>query len=265
MFFSQINFLQSLDSIWTTENLLPVLKWEQGEDRAIAAWSGYLVGGRWNEGLLGLEIMNAYLTAAKSEDVFDAEQLRRVVQHLVGIAVFSVSYPGSQPWLSQFIHDVPPAVSIEWTKMLGFTLMDLDSATIDLLWSSWLGNYLENRVHGRPISLTRTEGSMLAECIPFLASNFEAAVSLIKLSQAPMPEHSQICHRIMKTGVFSDHPTHTAEFLISLLRNTARGTPTDFSLQECAQALRPSIGSLQFSSLLDAATDAGYVGAVNWN
>jgi SIR2-like domain len=85
---SNLNSLFLVDNGWTREHLLPVFDWKAGEDRAGAAWEGYL----WNPRLareLFVALKPSFLSTAAHYD-----QLTKHAEQYVGLLIWTaLEYP----------------------------------------------------------------------------------------------------------------------------------------------------------------------------
>jgi hypothetical protein len=263
VFSAQLNFLQSLDATWTSTFLLPILKWEGEVRLSLSAWSGFLTAARWNEGLLSPSMLDSYFHVIADTEHFTEGQRERACQHLAGIALFSVSFPGNKPWVRKFMFEAPSPMKVEFINIIARSLESIDSEVIDRLWDSWLHDFWNLSLI---IDTQESNGNLftaLAGWIPFLRGYISEIVPLIGDSHARLDAQSSICSRLISSGIALDYPEEIAQILLSLLKRTPHGE-INYDLKECVEVLRPLISAGMFRSLVNASLNVGYRDATMW-
>jgi hypothetical protein len=264
VFTSQINFLQTMDAAWTSNILLPILRWERDVRLAPAAWSGFLVASRWNEGLLSSKMLTSYLRVIKEVELFSEEQRERACQHLAAIALFSVTQPGNKPWLKTFMAEVPHGMRVMFVDNIAWNLQNIDSKVIDKFWNSWLRDFWKRSLLIDSQESDADLPTALAGWAPLIGSHISEIVLLVGNSRARLDPHSLICSRLISSGVALNFSEQSAQILLSLLRNTEPSDERNYDLQECVEVLHALVPAELFRSLVNAALSAGYREATSW-
>ena len=218
IFASQVHFLDSLDTDWTTRRLLPLFNWGLDQDRAAHAWDGYLQWGRWNDALF--ERMRTYLEQTYERISPTLERRREdLAGRLAGVALYSSADPWHGGWLERFIADADPATQTAWTAALGRELRDLNAEATALAWQRWICDYWRDRLSGvpRPFSAGERQGTL--EWVFGLRQVLSAVLPLLEQTPISLGEHTMLFYELGDSGLAQAEP----ELVARLLRHVLAG------------------------------------------
>src|SRR5690606_4347339 len=88
IFASQLLFFFSADREWCLARVLPLFSWDKPAT-AQRAWDGFLIWGRWNDGLLKAGLLEEYLATAKHRTEIREKASDQLADHLASVAVYS--------------------------------------------------------------------------------------------------------------------------------------------------------------------------------
>lgn len=212
---SQLHFLFSLDSDWTSKKILPLLDFNINEQRAMQAWNGYLQYENWNNALLSdlLPLYEqAYNKLPKESVAYD-----QLLTHLAGIAVRSLVDPLNSDWLDKFISSVDEGVRINWVNKVAYQLINISPEAAKEIWDKWIKKYWYRRINGIPCTLTRAEVGAMVKWALELQPVFPEIVDLIVIGPEPVIQSPGI-YLSLKEKFVKKYPRDTARLLICLLK-----------------------------------------------
>jgi hypothetical protein len=172
---SNLNSLFLVDKAWTEERLLPAFEWARGEDRARAAWEGYL----WNPRLareLFVSLKRSYLETAAQ-----FEQLTKHGEQYVGLLVWTaLEYPDllSTGELRAALHLVPAEALSSGVQVLTTVLEGAGDRAAEL-WQSRVSPIL---ISAWPKSVNRRtpeQSTWLGQLCASAGAGFPDAVATI--------------------------------------------------------------------------------------
>ena len=216
---SQMYFLFTSDEQWTTETVFPLFYFSKDSKRAIQAWDGYLVWGRWTERMLP-HLMPAFLEAfPRLQFDFEQEQRNRFCGYLAGIACSSAINPLENGWLNRFLVSTSLAERTSWAFAMLSVLKGMKEAATENAWTTWIRTYWERQIEGIPVPLDKDEmASMIQWAVCFKAS-FPEVTAKIYASPVPHLEHSFLHDELRKSGTLTQHPEAISKFALFLLKN----------------------------------------------
>src|SRR6185369_4297578 len=151
------------DPSWAIGHVVPLFNLAENELRAIQAWHGFLVWGRWTEGLLP-HLLPCFEQAFPYLHVkFGKDQRESFCRHLAGIACYGSTDPIQSGWLNRFLQDVAPEERIMWSSSMSETLRGMKEPLPENAWRSWISTYWQNRIDGVPMPLAVGESTEMVE------------------------------------------------------------------------------------------------------
>ncbi len=215
---SQLHFLFNLDPVWTVGSVIPLFKLAENELRAIQAWHGFLVWGRWTEGLLP-HLLPCFEQAFPHLHVkFGKEQRQSFCKFLAGLACYGTIDPIQSGWLNRFLQVVTAEERIMWSSSMSRTLKGMKDPLPENAWRNWISIYWQNRVDGVPMPLEVGEiTEMVGWPIAFKVSFSEVAEKIYR-SPAPKGEHRFVYDELSESQVIKLHPKAAATLVFYLLR-----------------------------------------------
>ncbi|MHB1455638.1 MAG: DUF4020 domain-containing protein [Armatimonadota bacterium] len=211
-----IDYLYSLDNIWTQDHILPLLDWDIDDNLAERAWQCHL-----NNTHVNLNAFEASMDYYRKTfprmgarlDIFKESFIERV-------ALFSVegsANPLDGNWLISFLESDPKDRE-RWAECVQRSLKDLDANAIANVWHRWMDDYWERRIDGIPRELGQVEVERMMEWLPYLGPVFPHAVK--RLCSSPPPGNtSHLYHSLLKLDWLNDHVEALADLLYFLLTN----------------------------------------------
>jgi hypothetical protein len=247
---SYVNFLFALDEAWTIRNVIPLFDVSLDLKRAVQAWHGFLVWGRWDDRLL-VHLLPKYVSAFPAlSSGFGKKPREAFCGHLAGIAALSKIDPLSHGWLYQFLAAVTEEERAGWASYFGHVLKGMEDQAKAALWEKWLRSYWKDRLEGIPVPLTRREGGEMAEWSVHLGQVFSEVVA--KVLQTPIPDlqGSFMLTELSESDVPKRYPKAAAALVLYVLKNADR-LPWD------TRWIEPLISELDSSA--EAKADVGLI------
>ncbi|MFQ6759443.1 MAG: DUF4020 domain-containing protein [Deltaproteobacteria bacterium] len=224
---SQTAFLFGLSEVWTRENIVPLFS-DADSQKFRQAWDGFLTWGRLYPALVDA-LLPAFIAALARLDVdFPARRRNRFVEFYAMLAVFHVSDPMKQ-LLPEFFQHGSLEDRINFTSQLGYFLRQMNAATKQQLWDSWLYRYWQARQQAVPSALDVGEIRNMLDWLPLLDELFPVAVLLAVHFPPIRIEHSHMLFELRKSDIVTRYPTETAELLIYLCKCQVVYHPSDLA------------------------------------
>lgn len=215
----QLHFVAYLDEAWTSDNLLPLFSVETNEERAIDIWTGFALQGRMSPTVVNmlrdhLRLLFDDKILAKLTD----EARRGLVQRIAAI----VHHEGARWWSEGMINAFFSAASdndrSEFARTLGSFWEASEESWRKEAWDAWIAGYIQNRMDGKPVSLSASETNALATWIfpfAFMADHF---IDVIIALPEPDVEHTHIFYRLAESDIPNTYPEATLRLISWLLR-----------------------------------------------
>lgn len=251
---SQLDFLYSVDEIWTRDNLIPLLDWNTDVEQAQQAWDGWLSWGRLSEPLLK-ELIPHYQNAFSYLSSKLKEEGYRLIEHVVIISLYRMNDPVENSWLFEFLRRVEDEDRVSFASQVCSRLMSMSEEIKKELWERWLKRYWVSRNEGVPVPLSDTEIKEMIEWAGELGLVFPEAVEVICKGPVPKIDRVRVFYRMKKkeSQISSRYPEALTRFLIHLTKDNddvrrfcrdleeltdqaiSAGAPTDLLRQLCEQ------------------------------
>jgi hypothetical protein len=257
---SQIHFLFRADREFAVEVVLPLLQWNNST-RAVRAWDGFLVWGRWEDALLDAGLFEAYQGAINAWSSLSERQREGLCSHLAAIAIYSARDPIT--WLSHFISEAPPEGRIEWAREVGRLLSQVSDETVEHEWNRWIDRYWTQRLASVPRALEIGEASEMATWIPYLSDSIEAAVELAQRGPLELGERNDLL-RLLDDQRFDRAPAAFIRLLVHALTDTEMPYFAGYHLKGIVGRARAVFTPDDLSPILEAAMRIGYSDAYSW-
>ncbi|CAM3699086.1 DUF4020 domain-containing protein [Marinicrinis lubricantis] len=212
---SHLHYLFFLDSLWTQENIIPLLKWSNEMD-ARQAWDGYLSWGEWNEALLA-DLVPMFEKSFEHISQLHARMKDRFCEFLASIAVYSLTNPINSGWLLRFIAVTNVEIRRKWAMAMRRQLHNLKNDGKREVWGNWLKNYWEKRTFGIPLPLHISETEEMASWVIELEPVFDEVTIMVCRSPVPALAHTSLFYRLSEDKFAEKYPVATLELLFHLL------------------------------------------------
>lgn len=258
---SQLHFFFGADREWCESRLLPLFDWAS-EAEAAAAWQGFLVWGRWNDGLLQAGLLDDYLGTAAHVDELPTNTRRELATHLTSIAMFASVDPAA--WLTRFVLQASEDLRVSWAQQVKHALIQLDPEDAPGQWERWIHTYWSGRNQSVPRPFTLAEASATAGWVVGLPGVRDQAIDLALGSEASLDQHGGFLYRLEDLDVAAE-ATDWARLLTHLLQNT-KGQQwfIGHHLQEIVPLLRQGNPAPDLTDLINEAMRLGATNAADW-
>lgn len=222
---SHANLLFALDEKWTIQNVIPLFDISVDRKRAVQAWHGFLVWGRWHDRLL-TNLLPKYIDAfpALSSDFGKAREA--FCDHMSGIAALSKIDPLANGWLYLFLAAVAEGERVRWASSFGQVLKGMEDSAKAAMWEKWLRSYWKDRLDGIPVPLSQREGGEMAEWSIHFGQVFPEVVEKVLLTPIPDMQGSFMLTELSESGVPKRYQKAAAALVLDVLKN-AVGLPWD--------------------------------------
>ncbi|HEX2050512.1 MAG TPA: hypothetical protein VHJ34_07755 [Actinomycetota bacterium] len=215
-------FLYSLDSEWTLQKLLPTFEWES-EERAKAAWNGYLWGPRWHRRLLP-PLIPLIQETFDHLDALGDEHRRQLAALVAGISVHAMDDAMSRPeWLRKYLATGEDTDRAAIAYGIAAALEPLDDEAVRDVWKHWLREYVSERMGDVPAVADEEELRALHELVMPLKVVLGELVPLLKSRTPVDTRYSRIYDRMSASTFSREEADAAAELLEHLLAGA--GTP----------------------------------------
>jgi hypothetical protein len=220
VFASHLHFLLSSDQAWTIANVLPLLDLSENSRRAIQCWHGYLCWGKWPDDLLP-RLLPFYekLYAVIGEESERTQQ--RFYEHLAGIACFGSINPVHEGWLMRFVQSVGPKQREAWTADFRMMLKQIKEPAKQKAWDSWVREYWQSRIEGKPMPLSAIEAGEMVEWSLHLEPVFPEVVEKICGGPPPEMKRSFLYYELPDTPLPGRFPQPVAQLILFLLQKNS--------------------------------------------
>lgn len=259
VFASQVRFFFGADRTWCEMHVLPLLDWVDPV-RALRAWGGYLVWGRWDDQLLKSGLLEHYLATARHLDQFREEPRRQLAVHLASVAVNSDVDPTS--WIPNFSATAEVSDREEWINQVGWTLRELPSEAVEYQWQRWMKQFWKDRLDSIPVQLSTEEASAMATWVLYLTDSVEEGVELALALPGTLVEHSRFLDDLDDDRL-QRAPGAYANLLVHLLRNTQPPFWGCYYLERIVVRLRAE-ARVDVNSIVEQALRLGCGNAPHW-
>jgi hypothetical protein len=212
---SQFAFLYSLDSDWTTTNIL-VLYTDRDNMRFSQAWNGFLTWGRLNP-LLARVMVPVFIQACGRIEALLPSMRDRFADFYAALAVYYSDDP-SVSLLPKFLSNSSIEARGHFAHQIGFYFRNLDVPIKQKIWDLWLKRYLENRIQSIPIPLSEEEVSAILDWLPYNAEQFGELVELITHAPRISLGQNMVLYQLNKDGLAKKYQESTAELIIYLCK-----------------------------------------------
>jgi hypothetical protein len=210
---SNLNSLFLVDSGWTREHLLPVFDWAEGEERAQAAWEGYL----WNHRLareLFAALKTPFIATAPHYD-----QLTTHADQYVGMLVWAaLEYPDllSIAELRAALHLVPANGLSSGVQVLA-TALEGASERAPELWESRVKPVLVSAWPKSVSKRTPEQSTWFGQLCASAGASFPDAVAAISPLASPTRNNVVAFQMILQKGLATKFPADTLKLVRRLV------------------------------------------------
>jgi hypothetical protein len=261
---SQLYFLFTLDKVWVIQNVFPLFKFSVEHRRAIQAWHGYLVWGRWNEDMLPY-LMPCFEEAfPKVHSSFSIRQKESFCSFLAGIACHGSIERNQNGWLKPFLELIDGEERVMWAHAMTTVLKGMKELAIENAWTTWIRQYWVNRTNGIPAPLESAETEAMIHWCIYLKASFPESLTLLATSPAPRREQSFLLYELSGAGLTFHQPQAVADFVLYLLENRlipAYSFDYILKIMDELRSTTASRGSL--AQICDDLAELGYPGATD--
>jgi len=229
---ARLSFLHHIDEDWALDTLLPHFGWDV-EALARRVWTGLLYMGQSFSPALAQEMKetsrNAFSHIAEEPEDFR----NRLAGFVASLSLSDAIDPLEGKWLLQYLDDAEQD-RVRWAHQMKRRLGQLEEERVRQIWKSWLKEYWELRLDGKP-SLTAEEAAAMIEWTPALEPVIGEAVMLISEGPAPdFGQHSRFFLEMEDQEFGNRYPSQITELLTFILQEAE-------SLSRDALHYRPNI------------------------
>ena len=261
---SQIHFLNSIDSVWTRQNILPLLDWDLDENTATQAWDGFLAWGRIDQNLVVSLLPNYFKGLEKFLDVARQD---RICEHLSWIALYSTdAAPESNAWLREFIHHGSEKNLATWAKFTAIHLERSGSTFADTTWERWIDAYWAERLNASPKPFSSNEGNEMLGWIFLFIDHRQEAIERMTRTPVDLSESPGL-YDFFQVQNFGSDQSILADLLIHILPTINRSNfYWHTELKTVFEALRNSnnVAIAKLRGLCEEAIRLGCTDARDW-
>jgi hypothetical protein len=217
VFASQAHFLFSVDRVWTQAHIMPLFDWNADPARALQAWSGFLVWGRWNAALF--EGMQPFVIQTFSHMNELGDQKSSFLTRLAGVAAYSQANPWqNNGWLFQYITLTGAEDRAEWAREFGRSVESFSADGARDLWNRWVAAYWDARVLGVPQPLADVERQAMVRWLCAFQVLFTSVVERV-LAVLPTSLDHHAFYSLGQCGVSDAHGPELGRLLRRLMAN----------------------------------------------
>jgi len=248
LFASQLHYFYSLDPAFASERLLPLFDWKD-ELRAKQSWDGFLWWGRWLSGFTK-SLLPSFDETIRRISQFSKNAKKRIIDNIVGIALFRLENPIENKWLQNKLEMLPETDREQVATRFGSFLRETAPMTTEKIWERWFNGYWKMRLNGLLIPLTEKEKSTMVGWPLGFEKYYPEAVELAISGGSNLNvDCSDLMYRINEKGFAKSQPEPTAKLVLYIL-NTR---PQFFHLNDYNRQIWRDLktGSVEISLLLD--------------
>ncbi|MBF6555942.1 MAG: DUF4020 domain-containing protein [Acidimicrobiales bacterium] len=247
------------DREWAEAHVLPLFDWETPA-RARRAWDGFLIGGRFNDQLLGEGLLDLYLAAANHIGPLREEARRGLYSHLASVTINSDV--ATLSWIRTLTTSLEAGDRVEWMKQVGWILSQIPSEAVEHQWNRWMQQYWQDRLNSIPVQMTFEEASAMAAWVVQLDRSIAEGVARATAQSAGFDEHAHTLHQLR--GRVDRAPKLFATLLAHLLRGTQTPFWGGHELSEVVPQLRGVADDADLLIIIEQALRLGCADAANW-
>ena len=221
-------FFFSVDKQWTRDTILPLFDWTIDTKNALQSWQAYLYRGRWSKGLFDdlIKLHQKTFTHFKG-----LGKLRdNYCQHVAGLTLYCVIFDKHDPletgWLRAFIKHCEEEDLAAFAEGIYTFLRDNEEVqeNSSKVWENLLLPYLDQRISGKPKTLSKSEFRWMLKWCLHLDSDFQACVEKIieadesaDLLGIDRTQHTDIFYRFKDSKVLRSNPEAAGRLILHLL------------------------------------------------
>ena len=207
------HFFLSIDEEWTVTNLLPLFDCTNEDFQS--TWDGFLSWGRLSPDIA--ELLHDQFLAAVPRVIqdFEGEMSTRFVE-LYTIAMGWLIQGASDDWITEFFRHSDEKARRQFADAIQHRLSNLDEASQQEWWNTWLRDYWANRLLGIPNPLDDAEIAVMLDWVLHLPSVLPEAVALaIQMRTVPL-NRLWGARGLRETDLIDRYPNELARFLAHL-------------------------------------------------
>lgn len=146
--------IHHLDPIWAGEKILPLFGWE---DHRLAqrVWQEYLGRGAWSKDGLRAALLDRLIETAKYTRELPQDSEDKLYDVCSLIAFDTTVLPAK--WALRLVASLPSTARAGWHRALDTRLGELEAAGAYAQWDRWLRDHWDERLAGKPRTLTVDE------------------------------------------------------------------------------------------------------------
>jgi hypothetical protein len=203
------------DQSWCESHLLPLFDWGQS-DTAKRAWAGLLQGGIWDERAL----RDVKPSMRDAFGVLREEVGKQLAERFGEVMVRSSADNRGDGTIGDFIARADIAMRVAFAESVGWWLHRMPDAFAEQSWSTWILEYLEDRVKGRPLPLEPEEAGAMLRWVTAAGDRFPQAVELYVRTTIAV-DHVTFAFKDIEDGEIDEHhPRPLARLLNAVLAGT---------------------------------------------
>ncbi len=215
---SQVHYFFSIDSVFTSEALLPLFDWEKDALTAQQSWHGFLVWGRLQPGLLEL-LLPHFTHALRHISSFPKEMRSKLAENAAIVAMYGFENPLDTEFLITAFQHFEESDLLQFAWGIGNLLERAEVTVIDRVWNTWLKEYWRRRSLGLPKPISSREADIMASWTIDLRDFYPEAVKMLAAFEDRLSfEHSRILIDLEEKEMINKEPEASADLLLLYLK-----------------------------------------------
>lgn len=212
---ARLSFLHHIDEDWVLDTLLPHFGWEiEGLGRRV--WTGLLYMGQSLPPALAQEMKETSRNAFPYISEESEDFRNRLAGFVASLSLSDAIDPLEEKWLQKYLDDAEQD-RVRWANQMRRRLGQLEEIRVGQVWKSWLEEYWELRLDGKP-PLTAEEAAAMIEWMPALEPLIGEVVTLICEGPAPdFQPHSGFFLEMEDQEFGNRHPSQITALLTFIL------------------------------------------------
>jgi hypothetical protein len=174
----RLAFVQFLNPGWVRTELFPRLRFTETGEAAFLLWEPHVCHGKLSRDLI-LEMPPIYRQAFGRFQTVRHKLLIGFLRH-IGVIVYSGLFDvTTDGWFAEFLLGLNDVHRAEWANQMGFMLEGAPPDRKAQIWQRWMKSYWQERLRGRPCSLSGKEVEEMVDWTVAMSPVFNEAVEML--------------------------------------------------------------------------------------
>lgn len=214
---SQFAYFLSIDSTWTTKEILPWFDHDKDPLRMQQSWDGFLSSGNLNPRVFDV-LAPFFLKASPRLSHELASHRDRFAEFFAVMVVFYIPNPLEEA-IPTFFQNSESEDRRNFAAYVEHMLRGLNEEQQQEQWQKWLNEYWQNRLQGIPAPLEGNEIKEMMEWLQRLTAVFPDAVELATRMPQVVFEHLSVGYDLKKSELPVRYPNAVSKLLIHLMQS----------------------------------------------